>query len=65
MTVLSIVLKSRLSSSNTQLGIIGLVHWGVKQLTHGRGIVSLKLNTLTAMLALGINISRNTGPSMC
>ena len=33
MTVLSIVLKSGLFSSNTQLGVIGFVHWGVKELT--------------------------------
>ena len=48
MTVLSIVLKSGLISSNTQMGVIGLVHCGVKQLTltHGRAIVFLKLNAL-------------------
>ena len=47
MTMLSIVLKSGLFSSNTQLGVIEFVHWGVKQLTHGMAIVFIKLNALT------------------
>ena len=47
MMMLSIVLKSGLFSSNTQLGVILLVHWGVKQLTYGMAIVFLKLNALT------------------
>ena len=43
MTMLTTVLISVLFSTNTQLGVI---HWGVKQLTHGRAIVFLKLNAL-------------------
>ena len=35
--LLSIVLKSGLFSSNTQLGVIGFVHWGVKELTESIG----------------------------
>ena len=46
MTMLSIVLKSGLFSSSTQLGVIVLVHWGVKQLTLGMATVFLKLNAL-------------------
>ena len=47
MTVLSIVLKSELFSSNTQLDVIEFVHWSVKQLIHERAIVLLELNALT------------------
>ena len=43
MSVLTIVLKRGLFSTNSSLGVI---HWGLKQLTHGRAIVFLKLNAL-------------------
>ena len=65
MTVLSIVLKSGLFSSNTQLGVFGFVHWGVKELTHGRAIVFLKLKVLAHYACSGHSFLRNTGPSMC
>ena len=65
MMMLSIVLKSGLFSSNTQLGVIRLVHWGVKQLTHGMAIVFLKLNALAHYARSGHQFLRNTGPSMC
>ena len=47
MMMSSIGLKSGLFSISTQLGVIGFVHWGVKQLTHRMAIVFLKLNALT------------------
>ena len=43
LTVLSIVLNSGLFSSNTQLGVIGCVYWGVKQLTQPELLCSLTL----------------------
>ena len=54
MTMSSIVLKSGLFSSNTQLYVIRFVHRGVKQLTHRRAIVFLKLNALNHYASDGL-----------
>ena len=55
MTMLIIVLKSGLFSSNTQLGIIRCVHWGVKQLTQSEPLCSLTLMPSRPSVSLGIN----------
>ena len=60
MTVLSIVLKSGLFSSNTQLGITGSFSLGCKTVNTVRAIVAFNLNAFKTFGLSGL-----TGSSMC